>query len=82
MIAGLNSDSRYVVLNEHTLGVSTWNGIKIVVPISVSIIRGAVNDGTHGSICINHNDTVRDATLDDFDTFRCCVSPDFYTVNN
>jgi len=77
------SNLKYVVLNEHTFGVSYTNlyGMKEVLPLAVSILRGAVNDGTHGSICINFNDTVRDATLEDFDLFRCSVPPSYPKIS-
>ena len=76
------SDAKYVVLNEHTLGIYYINSLdmKVVMPIAVSILRGAVNDGTHGSIPINFNDTVRDATLDDFELYRCTVPSSYPNI--
>jgi len=69
-------EPRYVVMNENTLGY-----INDDRPNIMGILQGTVLKGGHswlkGSVSISPSDSIRDATMRDFDEYRVVPPPHF-----
>lgn len=77
------TNAKYVVFNENTLGVSftSQSGIHSLMTLHASILRGATHNPLSNPLSITSDDTIREATLTDFNDYRCCVPPNFPNIN-
>lgn len=64
--------TRYYVLNEHTLCYTICGSPELLGVLAGSVIRGG-HDWKNGPVSAGGSDTLRPATLEDFEAYR--VSP-------
>jgi hypothetical protein len=64
--------TKYVVMNEHTLGIVYEEQPNLLWPLRASVLRGAPWSTGHDPVGITELDTVRAASKDDFDDYRVC----------
>lgn len=62
--------SKYVVKNENTL-CYRQEGSELLGVLAGSVIRGG-HDWKNGAVSVGPSDTLRPATLEDFDAYRVC----------
>lgn len=70
----LDALTRWVVLNEHTLGVIFNAQSDMLDVVAGSVLRGG-HDWKNGPVCPAPTDVVRAATQADFDFFRVQAPP-------
>jgi len=75
----------YAVYKEHTLGYLYTGsyGQKVLGVLHTSVLKGSNYNYWIDSVWINHAEELelRKATEQDFDSFRCCLPPDFHTFS-
>lgn len=73
--------TKYIVLNEHTLGYLLYKDPKsefqYMSILHASILKGSPHNWLNGSVLISPSDTIRPATLQDFEDFRVCSKGHF-----
>ena len=64
------TNTRYFVLNEHTLGYTIDEQPGYLGILHASVLKGSTYDRLSGPVVISPSDTLRPATKADFDEYR------------
>jgi len=64
---------KIVVFKEHTLGYILPQLPKYIQVLHASVLRGAINDGSHGGLLIHSDNDWRLADRSDFEAYRVCI---------
>jgi len=64
------TNTRYFVLNEHTLGYTIDEMPGYLGILHTSVLKGSTFDRLSGPVVISPSDTLRPATKADFDEYR------------
>ncbi len=72
--------TKYIVINEHTLGYLIPEMPNYVGILKASVLKGSTYNEQSGAVYIKY-EIIRNATKKDFDEFRVCLPPDFQLSN-